>query len=114
LPVENRGSRAGVRGWVGGAVGRDAQVLVEITRIGADISVGPYSSTAVPLMWSESIAAPSRNPAAIGLNRLKQSRGGSIAHADLRRTQVRKQLVCAQIAWLALSRMACVMSGRDR
>jgi hypothetical protein len=49
-----------MRGWVGGAVGRDAQVLAEIARIGADISVGPYSSTAVPLMWSESIAVPFR------------------------------------------------------
>jgi hypothetical protein len=52
-----------MRGWVGGAVGRDAQVLVEIARIGADISVGPYSSTAVPAMWSDR-GALSRNPAA--------------------------------------------------
>jgi hypothetical protein len=30
LPVENRASRAGMRGWVGGAVGRDAHLLVQI------------------------------------------------------------------------------------
>jgi hypothetical protein len=30
LHVKNRAFRAGMRGWVGGTVGRDAQVLVEI------------------------------------------------------------------------------------
>ena len=30
LPVENRASRAGMRGWVGGAVDRDAHLLVQI------------------------------------------------------------------------------------
>jgi hypothetical protein len=41
LQVENPGFQARVRGWVGGAVGRDAQALVEIARTGLDISVGP-------------------------------------------------------------------------
>ena len=45
LQVENRGFHAGVRRCVSGAVGRDAQALVENTRTGADISAGSYSST---------------------------------------------------------------------
>jgi len=57
LQVENRGFHAGVRRWVGGAVGRDAQALVGNTRTGADISAGSYSSTAVVLTSSRVIAA---------------------------------------------------------
>jgi hypothetical protein len=42
--------------------------LVEIARTGADISVGRYSSTAVPLMWSGAIAASPPDKAAAGPN----------------------------------------------
>src|SRR5215813_15049843 len=62
LQVENRGFPAGVRRWVGGAVGRDAQTLVGSTRTGTDISVGSYSSTAVPLKWSRVITAVAAQP----------------------------------------------------
>jgi hypothetical protein len=78
LQVKNRTFRAGMRGWVGGAVGGDAQVLVEIARTGADISVGRYSSTAVPLMLSEVTAVPRRSAKQLlGPHCLKQAQRGN-------------------------------------
>jgi hypothetical protein len=41
-----------VRGWLGDRLGRDAQGGFDIAPTGGDISVGPYSSTAVPLKGS--------------------------------------------------------------
>ena len=44
--------RAGVRGRLGDRVGREAQGCFDIAPTGGNISVGPYSSTAVPLVGS--------------------------------------------------------------
>src|SRR5215813_10513752 len=62
LQVENRGFPAGVRRWVGGAVGRDAQALAGSARTGTDVSVGSYSSTAMVLTWSRAITGCAAQP----------------------------------------------------
>jgi hypothetical protein len=58
----DRAFPAGLRRRVGGAVGRDAGDLAGIARKRRDISLGPYSSTAAPLLSPEVIAAPVAQP----------------------------------------------------
>ena len=49
--VENPGFPRGCARWLGDRVGRDAQGCYKIAPTDGNISVAPYSSTAVPLMW---------------------------------------------------------------
>ena len=74
-----RKTRGSARVCVAG-VGRDAQGLVEIARSGAVISVGRYSSTAVPVMSSGS-GGPRPGPSSCCGQFLKQSRAGRVARA---------------------------------
>ena len=93
------------------AVGRDAQGLVEIARSGAVISVGRYSSTAVPVMSSGSGRAAIWPKFLLwSISQAKPSRARCSRQASGRREWASSLSGVKSGGWPP-SRMACVMSG---
>jgi hypothetical protein len=99
-----------VRGWLGDRVGRDAQGCFDIAPTGGNISVGPYSSTAVPLMGPARMPRRSQQSRAFsgldvrwifkfGSGSTKAEHGPLIVPGK-RKTWVIEKLLCRQIARL--------------
>ena len=85
----SRGFSAGIRAGTGGTVGRDPQGPANVRSTGGNISVGPYSSTAVPPMRFAAVPALDRKRGQVASGRSDIGESFECAAAQAKPSTVR-------------------------